>query len=295
MHCVDCHFVQDVHGNTKLYGEVRAAIEIQCIDCHGTVDQAGRRCRPPARRRTRRSPQGGRDLETLRTPFGKRRFERRGDKLIQNSMVEKDLSWEVVQIDGHDHARPPRTTTRSRPWPRRSASTPTASSMWGDVPGGRRDAVRPRERQHELHRLPLVVEPELLRLPPAAEGEHEDAAAAQRRRRHAQLRLLQLPDAARRRLHARPRRRRHRQPHRPGPLVVRHPRRLVQQQPRVDLRAAADDLGDGLSRHRLQHQRAAHRPRRRQAVNGAARAKPSCAPTATSRRTTTTTPSWPSS
>src|SRR5207247_1875997 len=39
MHCIDCHFVQDVHGNTKLYGEVRAAIEIQCIDCHGTVTQ----------------------------------------------------------------------------------------------------------------------------------------------------------------------------------------------------------------------------------------------------------------
>ena len=37
MHCVDCHFAQDVHGNTKLYGEVRAAIEIRCIDCHGTI------------------------------------------------------------------------------------------------------------------------------------------------------------------------------------------------------------------------------------------------------------------
>ena len=40
MHCVDCHFIQDVHGNTKLYGEVRAAIEIQCIDCHGTARRA---------------------------------------------------------------------------------------------------------------------------------------------------------------------------------------------------------------------------------------------------------------
>src|SRR5262249_13521515 len=39
MHCVDCHFVQDAHGNGKLYGEVRAAIEIQCTDCHGTINQ----------------------------------------------------------------------------------------------------------------------------------------------------------------------------------------------------------------------------------------------------------------
>src|SRR5262249_40428996 len=37
MHCVDCHFVQDAHGNTRLQQEVRAGIEIQCIDCHGTV------------------------------------------------------------------------------------------------------------------------------------------------------------------------------------------------------------------------------------------------------------------
>ena len=39
----------------------------------------------------------GRNLSTLRTPSGKRRFERRGNKLFQNSMVEPDLSWEVVQ------------------------------------------------------------------------------------------------------------------------------------------------------------------------------------------------------
>ena len=36
MHCVDCHFVQDMHGNTRLQMEVRAAVEIACIDCHGS-------------------------------------------------------------------------------------------------------------------------------------------------------------------------------------------------------------------------------------------------------------------
>ena len=53
MHCVDCHFSQDVHGNNRLHMEVRAATEIQCIDCHGTATQyatLGHR----ARRRTRR-------------------------------------------------------------------------------------------------------------------------------------------------------------------------------------------------------------------------------------------------
>src|SRR6185503_14557395 len=37
MHCVDCHFRQDSHGNGILYNEPRAAIEIGCIDCHGTI------------------------------------------------------------------------------------------------------------------------------------------------------------------------------------------------------------------------------------------------------------------
>ena len=92
MHCVDCHFNRDNHGNAKLYGEVRAAIEITCVDCHGNVDSRARLLTSgPA------SPPGGTDLSTFRTPFGQRRFERRGEKIIQNSVVEEGLSWEIVQ------------------------------------------------------------------------------------------------------------------------------------------------------------------------------------------------------
>ena len=92
MHCIDCHFQQDVHGDTKLYGEVRAAIEIGCIDCHGTSTQhATLATSGPA------APPGGHNLQNLRTPFGNRRFEVRDGVLYQNSMVEKNLSWEVVQ------------------------------------------------------------------------------------------------------------------------------------------------------------------------------------------------------
>ena len=42
MQCVDCHFEQDAHGNGKLYAEPRAAIELDCVDCHGTIDSAPR-------------------------------------------------------------------------------------------------------------------------------------------------------------------------------------------------------------------------------------------------------------
>src|SRR5262249_480 len=108
MHCVDCHFVQDVHGNTKLYGEVRAAIEITCVDCHGTAAaRAELRTLGPSAPARPGGRARGPDLRTLRTPSGKRRFEVRGNRIYQNSMVEPDLSWPVVQVaDTIDPVRP---------------------------------------------------------------------------------------------------------------------------------------------------------------------------------------------
>src|SRR5262249_40620606 len=106
MHCVDCHFVQDVHGNTRLQQEVRAAIEIQCVDCHGTAARKTNLKTSWVASYT--SGERGRDLSKLRTPSAKRRSEWKGGKLYQNSMVEKARAWEVVQtadtIDpGSDH------------------------------------------------------------------------------------------------------------------------------------------------------------------------------------------------
>jgi hypothetical protein len=109
MHCVDCHFTQDNHGNSKLYGEVRAAIEIQCIDCHGTISKyATLRTTGPA------ADPNGRDLTTLRTPFGKRRFEKQGAKIIQNSMVDEELSWELVQTKDVIDPSHPRYNEKAR-------------------------------------------------------------------------------------------------------------------------------------------------------------------------------------
>lgn len=111
MHCVDCHFYQDGHGDTKLYGEVRAAIEIQCIDCHGDarvslVDKIEDLLKnnQPAKLPTSgpAAAKNPTNLLALRTAFGKPRFEIRREpgqktKLIQRSNVEKDLVWEVTQ------------------------------------------------------------------------------------------------------------------------------------------------------------------------------------------------------
>jgi hypothetical protein len=99
MQCADCHFAQDNHGTGKIYGEPRAAVEIDCVDCHGTIQQkatlitSGPAAPDPARPGDPR----GRNLELLRTPSGLRRFEWRGDQLFQRSMTDPNTEWEIVQ------------------------------------------------------------------------------------------------------------------------------------------------------------------------------------------------------
>ncbi|MBI3411806.1 MAG: hypothetical protein HY040_26035 [Planctomycetes bacterium] len=137
MHCVDCHFIQDVHGNSKLYGEVRAAIEIQCIDCHGTVTKKAtlRTSGPASEEPSQLNKEGGRDLKTLRTPFGKRRFEWRGGLLVQNSMVDKDLAWVVKQTkdvitEGHPHYNEKASLAKTV----RFEAAKSDKMVWGAVP-----------------------------------------------------------------------------------------------------------------------------------------------------------------
>jgi len=93
MHCIDCHFEQDSHGNGKLYGETRNAIEVDCVDCHGTIQQRATLVTSGIA-----APAGGTPLVRLRTPWGQRRFYWEGDRLFQRSMLEKDQQWEVVQV-----------------------------------------------------------------------------------------------------------------------------------------------------------------------------------------------------
>jgi hypothetical protein len=107
LQCADCHFSRDAHGNGFIYGEVANAIEISCRDCHGTVrDYANLRTSNVA------APPRGTNLELIRNADGRRRFEwteRDGRRvLIQRSIVDPDLEWEVSQVrDSADASLPP--------------------------------------------------------------------------------------------------------------------------------------------------------------------------------------------
>ena len=98
MQCVDCHFLNDVHGNGQLYGEPRNATAITCVDCHGTV---------AARPTLITSGNAGTiDLRNSNTPWGPR-FTWEGAALYQHSVMSPDVRWEIPQtIDTIDPLSP---------------------------------------------------------------------------------------------------------------------------------------------------------------------------------------------
>jgi hypothetical protein len=143
MHCADCHFEQDNHGNGKLYGQFADAIEITCIDCHGTAEKyATLKTTGPASR------PGGFDLRTGLVEGKLRRFEWRGEKLIQRSSVEKGLEWEVVQVK--DTVNP--QSEWSKEHPKQAEQSRLAKTVqkdgvtWGEVPPNHENLAHSNDR-----------------------------------------------------------------------------------------------------------------------------------------------------
>ena len=119
MHCMDCHFSQDSHGNGHLYGEVAQAIEIDCQDCHGTADQY-----PNLRTSGPAAPPGangliGNDLSLIRNQDGRPRFEWRGGACtsVRRSILPRNGGSRSSRT--RSIRRTP-ITTRRPPVPRRS-------------------------------------------------------------------------------------------------------------------------------------------------------------------------------
>lgn len=162
MHCVDCHFRQDSHGDGNLYNEPRASIEIACEDCHGTIQKkatlftsgpAAARVTGAAleRRRNQNQPLLGQDLTRLRVrdrsgsriPLFQRVSRDRKQKdeqgrdvdlksgdVVQNSMVVPGRWWRVPQTRDT-------VTPDARDFNEKSRYAKTIrkdNTTWGDVP-----------------------------------------------------------------------------------------------------------------------------------------------------------------
>ena len=253
MQCVDCHFEQDSHGGGKLYAEPRAAIELDCVDCHGTISQrATLMTSGPA------APAGGTHLEALRTPWRERRFEWRDGKLYQRSMMDQHLEWEVVQTLDSITPGNPHYNEKSHV----AKTLRTDGVTWGDVPKDESQLAHANSSM-TCYACHTSWTPNCFGCHLSMTANQKRPDAAQRRAHHAQLDLVQLPGAARRRLHAGRGRHRHRPPHRAGALLVRGSGEFAERQSRVALQHAADGFRRGLQRPGVFHVRAAHRARAR--------------------------------
>jgi hypothetical protein len=78
--------------------EVASAVEIGCVDCHGTADEY-----PTLRTSGPAAPPTGNNLLLLRNGDGQRRFEWMRDRtgrriLVQRSIIDPELEWEVSLV-----------------------------------------------------------------------------------------------------------------------------------------------------------------------------------------------------
>ncbi len=124
MQCVDCHFAQDAHGNGYIYGEVATAVEIDCVDCHGTI-----RSYPTLRTSGPAAPPGGTDLSLLRNPDGRKRFEWRGSELYQRSLTDPQREWRMKLVK--DSVDPASSQYNPRAAQAKLMSRNTATQHWG--------------------------------------------------------------------------------------------------------------------------------------------------------------------
>jgi hypothetical protein len=103
MQCIDCHTLQDSHGDGNIYSQMTDYIEIRCVDCHGTVNG-------PTDLKTSGHSWARNDLSKAKTPFvdptdpeRRRRllqfYVRESDgKIIQRSMTLPGVEWQVTQV-----------------------------------------------------------------------------------------------------------------------------------------------------------------------------------------------------
>jgi hypothetical protein len=90
-----------VHGDTHLYSEYQAAVQIQCQDCHGTATElATMRFSGPAAKPDKVAGGGKKQRMGGKTPWGEDRFEVDPDAetYVQRSMLYPDLQWELRQV-----------------------------------------------------------------------------------------------------------------------------------------------------------------------------------------------------
>ncbi len=89
MACIDCHMIQDVHGDGNIYSTNWDTIEIECEDCHGSTQNATL---------FTSGPNGGNNLRSGKGQNGLPFFDSDGNTLIQRSRINEGQIWRIPQV-----------------------------------------------------------------------------------------------------------------------------------------------------------------------------------------------------
>lgn len=163
MHCVDCHFEQDTHGDGHLYGETRNATMIECVDCHGTTEKPAPMFQYLALPSRDRNAQKGQDLlfgaftgnAAKNTKERKsiisrnkriieRKFQFTRGQLVQKAQLDDAVKWVVDQT----------AETTAGTWKPDTADAPKKSAPPKEV---KLDTTDPDERRVILARFAHTI------------------------------------------------------------------------------------------------------------------------------------------
>src|SRR5450432_2673218 len=109
------------------------AVEIQCQDCHGTVDKL-----PTLKTSGPAASPYGKDLLLIRNPDGKKRFDWDGGKLIQRSAVTPGLEWNVSLLKDDSVPGAPRYDAKAVRAHTVAMDDPDTQRFGADVPKEKR-------------------------------------------------------------------------------------------------------------------------------------------------------------
>lgn len=139
MHCVDCHFAQDMHGDGNLYAETRAAVMVECVDCHGNERESAKIAQYLKLATRDRAGDAGQKLlldafsgNAARNGMSDKEIIARNKKIIESHWANRLTDGKLVQVSAErdERGRPKQTWNTVQ-----TVETLKADSWWAKDTG----------------------------------------------------------------------------------------------------------------------------------------------------------------
>lgn len=103
MNCIDCHTIRDIMGDGNIYGAMEDAVEIECIDCHGSFEAVSTLTTSRGRALKHLSKAANGEIYLLGKVDGKRRRIKQAKNVVTPGHA--DYNPRAVRAMTNDHQR----------------------------------------------------------------------------------------------------------------------------------------------------------------------------------------------